>query len=139
MARPTYQTKKNLDGEKKAIELIADSWNVNFIKLPISYHLDYGMVRDGVTVGFAEIKVRTNPVGSYSTYMIALSKAMKANELTTVTGKPCLLIVQWTDCLGWIDFSNDFELSFGGRTDRNDWEDQEPVALYPTSAFKIKQ
>jgi len=145
--RPTYENKQSLDAERKTVETLSKMWKVRFIKMPISYHLDYSMVQKDSVVGFAEVKVRTNPITQYDTYMIALSKVLKARQLSEATKKPSILIVNWriinkdptkNDCIGWINFKREFELGFGGRKDRNDWQDQEPVALYPISMFKAE-
>ena len=156
--RPTYENKQSLDAERKTVETLSKMWKVQFIKMPISYHLDYAMIhkinvyqygealKDSI-VGFAEVKVRTNPITQYDTYMIALSKVLKARQLSEATKKPSILIVNWrtinkdptkNDCIGWTNFKREFKLGFGGRKDRNDWQDQEPVALYPISMFKAE-
>jgi len=49
-----------------------------------------------------------------------------------------LLIVKWTDNIGFIDVNTpqDF-LSIGGRTDRDDELDIEPVAHWSISLFRL--
>ena len=65
--RPTYENKQSLDAERKTVETLSKMWKVQFIKMPISYHLDYSMVQKDSVVGFAEVKVRTNPITQYDT------------------------------------------------------------------------
>ena len=135
--RPYYETEHNLNQEKEVVKIMSEEWRSHFYKLPISYHLDYALVRDNRMRGFAEIKCRTNRVDTYPTYMISLLKLIKANELSAETGLPCLLLVQWIDWLGWTTFDMDYELSYGGRKDRGDGSDVEPVAHFPIDIFTL--
>jgi|TARA_R110000796_G_scaffold26400_3_gene73488 hypothetical protein len=105
--------------------------------MPITYKLDYAMYRNDNLVGFSEVKCRTNSVQDYKTYIISLSKVMSARRLSSVTSTKSLLIVSWSDAIGWIDFFSDFKVKQGGRSDRNDWQDQEPVCHFDIKDFKI--
>ena len=69
--------------------------------------------------------------------MISVSKVMAARALTDATGVECLLIVKWKDNAGWINLSKDPDsVGFGGRVDRNDSQDMEPVVYYNIIRFK---
>lgn len=106
--------------------------------MPDRYGLDFCLTRDGVVTAFAEMKVRSNPRDRYPTYMIALSKVMSANSLNAATGLPCFLLVRWTDCWGYVRVDGRIEhgsLGVGGRSDRGDPQDMEPVFLIPMSRF----
>ena len=75
---------------------------------------------------------------TYNTYLLSSAKVMSAHTLTRATGLPCFLVVQWTDCLGWIDLETTEPLyvGWGGRIDRNDSQDMEPVMHYDILEFK---
>ena len=135
--RPLYETQEDLENEKSVASIIKSVWDLTAVKMPRAYHLDYAL-KDGQDTlrGFAEIKTRTTNKGKYPTYLISLSKIMNARRLTEYTGLSCILIVKWLDNIGWINLDIEGELGFGGRKDRNDWQDQEPVIFLPIDKFK---
>lgn len=138
--RQLYETDKNRESEKQIVDLICELWDITVVKLPISYGLDYAMLdnrKNSKVRGFLEVKKRSPTKSHFSLYMISLGKVMKARELTQVSGLPSLLVVQWEDASGWINFADPLEgVGFGGRNDRSDWQDQEPVAFMKTHNFK---
>ena len=137
MTRKMYESKDNLEKEKNVLRHMSVKWDVSYSKLPISYKLDYSMYRNDKLCGFAEVKCRKNSMNDFSTYIISLSKVMKARRLASVTGTKSVLIVSWSDATGWINLFSDFEVKQGGRSDRDDWQDQEPVCHFQISEFKI--
>lgn len=102
-----------------------------FVKLPIRYQLDFIVMRDGVPKAFVEVKHRTCTMNQYPTAMISLGKVMKARQLTQLTDLPSYLLNVYTDCMARFDFAGKFELGKGGRSDRNDWQDQDICAYFP--------
>ena len=136
--RPRYETQDDLSREGAFSRKVSEKFNCTFRKMPLRYGLDYAAMRDGVIVAFIEIKVRTNPVDQYQTYMVALSKWSAARELRAVTGLPSFLMVQWSDAWGYTPLSGTIDsLTFGGRKDRSDWQDMEPVTLIGMDRFRI--
>ena len=75
----------------------------------------------------------------YDTYMISVGKVMSAHSLTKATSLPCLLVVRWSDAIGWIDLEMTAQkyVGWGGRVDRKDAQDMEPVLHYDIEAFKL--
>ena len=125
--RPTYETQGDVDNEREVMRLLCAKWQCQFAKLPKKYALDYVLIRHDEVKAFAEVKCRTNPVGAYPTYMLALQKVIAAKELTRSTGKPSMLIVRWSDAIGYTHLAGDYKVRVGGRVDRGDWQDVEPV------------
>lgn len=105
MTRAKYETLENLTEEKNILGYISQKWDVSCSKMPISYKLDYAMYRNEELVGFAEVKSRTHAFRTFDTYIISLSKVMSARRLASVTSTKSLLIVNWSNLIGWIDFS----------------------------------
>lgn len=143
--RPIYENAKDLRSEKNLISHVSDCWNVVSYKLPMSYKIDYAMYRmdTGTSasasenlVGFAEIKCRKHKFGTFPTYIISLAKVMEARRLARETDTKSLLIVSWTDKIGFLDFFSHHQIRHGGRADRNDWQDQEPVCHFDLKHFK---
>lgn len=136
--RPRYETSEDLTREDDFSRVVGKKFNCSFSKMPDRYGLDFCLTRGGVATAFAEIKVRSNPRGKYPTYMISLSKVTSANVLNASTGLPCFLLVRWTDCWGYVRIDGMIaqgNVGIGGRTDRGDPQDMEPVYLIPMSSF----
>ena len=143
--RPMYENDNDLRSEKNLISYVSDCWNVASYKLPMSYKIDYAMYRidTGTSasaseslVGFAEVKCRTHTFGTFPTYIISLAKVMEARKLARETNTKSILIVSWTDRTGYLDFFSHHQIRHGGRSDRNDWQDQEPMCHFDLKHFK---
>lgn len=137
LARPLYEKGDDLLKERQVIDFFSQKFKCTFAKLPVRYGLDYSLIRGGEVRAFAEIKCRTNDVSRYDTYMMSLGKKMSAEALRSVTGLDCFLIVKWTDAVGYIKMNTDSKVLIGGRVDRNDWQDTEPVVHYPIDSFTL--
>ena len=135
--RPMYENANDLRSEKNLISYVSDCWNVASYKLPMSYKIDYVMYRNESLVGFAEVKVRTHTFGTFPTYIISLAKVMEARRLARETNTKSILIVSWTDRTGYLDFFSHHQIRHGGRSDRNDWQDQEPMCHFDLKHFKV--
>ena len=135
--RPEYEREKDRVNEQLVAEKISAVWGLTANKMPRMYHLDF-VLQDSVKRlrGFAEIKARNNKRDRYTTYMIGLSKVMAARKLTEVTKLGCILVVKWEDQIGWINFTDHESFGLGGRTDRGDSQDIEPVAYFDITRFK---
>ena len=134
--RPKYETRNDLLNEGSIIDFVSNKWNVNFSKLPLSYRLDYALYQKNNLVGFCEVKRRKYRKSDFETYMISLDKVIKAKELADITNTKSVLIVSWIDVMGWIDLNSDFVCREGGRSDRSDWQDIEPICHYQIRDFK---
>jgi len=134
--RPRYERPRDLVNESKVAERMAQR-GIELRKLPISYRLDFAMFRDGKLRGFAEVKTRNNRHDSYPTLIISLGKVMAARQLAEVSETRSVLLVQYLDGLYWCNFATPFEVTMGGRWDRGDDDDVEPVAHFPIEAFKM--
>jgi hypothetical protein len=137
MSRPLYETQQDRDNEQAMARIISARYGCTMHKMPMKYTLDYAAQKDGRVIGFVEMRRRRIPMHKYSTYMIALHKVIKAKELSSVTGLPCLLAIQWTDRLGIVDISKcEFEIEINGSMRRNDPQDIEPMALINIAEFQ---
>ena len=107
----------------------------------MKYELDYLLLREGKGVAWLEIKSRTNTRLAYPTYMISLGKIMAARRLSEASQLPSFLLIQWSDACGYIRIDSllDFRTAVGGRTDRGDEQDIEPVAMIPVGEFALLQ
>jgi len=134
--RPTYETEADLRNERDLISAINQLWQTSSAKLPRGYSLDYALTRDGRVVAFVEIKCRTVSSEQYETYMISLAKVLKAKSLGNAVAVPAYLLVRWNDGVGYIDLRTvDLDVRVGGRVDRGDSQDIEPVCMIPIKQF----
>lgn len=138
MARPQYESQADVSREASVAEILASSWKCGISKLPRLYSCDYAAMRSGEISAWVEIKCRN---ASYPTYIISLHKWMKGIELSEATGLPFLLVVSWpVNGKREVMFLNvkrgPVKVIIGGRKDRNDAADQEPMVEVPLSEFR---
>ncbi len=137
MTRPTYERPADLEAEREMIAAVFPS--VVAHKLPVSYRIDYLLevykTSAGIRRAWCECKARNVPFGTYADYMLSLGKFAAGCELARNTGYPLLLIVRWTDCITrhTLDTSTPaaYPIEMGGRKDRDDDQDIEPVVMIP--------
>jgi len=138
MNRPTYENAEDRSAETLAVQKFIRSFGgeVDFIKLPVQYKMDFALTRNGFITALVEVKCRKNNKHTYPTYMISMSKLVAAAGYGNI-GINCILLVQWADSMGWVQMTNDdWKVKVGGRKDRGDWQDVEPVTHIPISEFK---
>ena len=94
---------------------------------------------DGSVISWVEIKVRTNPIRQYPTYMISMKKLRTAMECYRETRKDVFLLVRWSCCtVGRISLlERPDSVGQGGRVDRGDPQDVEIVAYYDINRFLV--
>ena len=137
--RPRYESERTLELERMAITKFADEFSVTPVKLPIAYNIDYALLSGENLMCWAEVKCRDVERYTYDTLAISMKKIVNGVQLSKMSGKSFLLLVQWNDSLGWIKVKEDDELDIrlGGRKGRNDWQDVEPMAHFDVRQFKI--
>jgi hypothetical protein len=137
--RPTYENSSDIANEERVAQELTELWGLDkWHRNPPKYPIDISFIKDGRIIGFAEIKCRAVTRNQYDTYMISVGKVMSAHSLTKATSLPCLLVVRWSDSIGWIDLAmtEPKYVGWGGRVDRKDSQDMEPVMHYDISEFK---
>jgi len=135
MSRPTYETAENRGKEAEFADRLSKVSGKQFRKLPKAYRADYGVLdAAGYLTAFAELKCRTNDARRYGTYILSLHKWLSLLSLATAApGLKSLLCVRFTDCdmVYRVQDGDDVAIKWGGRADRGDWQDQEPVVHIP--------
>ena len=130
------ETSKNLINEKNIMTQASKAWGVKFKKLPLQYKLDFAITRNKNVIGFCEVKSRNCSVVQYNTYIISLKKIMAGLELAKITNTKSMLLIGWNDMIGYTQMDTHFKTIIGGRTDRFDWQDEEPMAEINITKFK---
>lgn len=136
--RKRYENPASLEAERLVATTLESRWNCKLAKMPIAYHIDWMALRDNKPVAFMELKCRTNPREQYPTFMLSFAKWQHGIQMGSTAAVPFIVSVQWTDGLFYlpVDNTTPFDLGYGGRKDRGDWQDMEPVVYVPTSLFK---
>jgi len=142
MTRPMYETRSDRENQTVVAQMFVDRYFpaiTGYHLTPPRYPVDVAFTNGDDIKVFAEIKNRNVSMHTYPTYMISIAKIVSMKSLSSSCGVPCLLLVKWKDFGGYLDVSKvlPLKLSIGGRVDRNDDQDVEPVAHYEISLFKI--
>lgn len=137
MSRPFYENSTDVSAEKAIAKLLMDSWGCDLVRLPRAYPIDFCALRLNKIIGWVEVKRRHRTFEQYPNCFLSLHKVKEGRELSELSGIPCLFAVQFNDALAYVNFKSRFALSLGGRTDRKDWQDVEPMAEFSMSSFKI--
>lgn len=140
MTRPRYETDKDLQGEKEVADYLKEAHQLRCYKMPTSYRLDWIVFAPGAKLhGFMELKTRKVKMNKYPSLLLSLGKYAAGCNLARMTGSGFWVAARWTDTLGFCrvdDIIIDIDIGMGGRTDRGDKDDFEPVVHLPISEFK---
>lgn len=135
--RPVYERPLDRDNEGQLAQLVTQKWKCTMSKLRDKSAFDYAAIRNDDVMAFIEMKTRKNEMHKYPTYMISFTKVFKAKQLNQALHLPVLLIVKWADAVGFTSLHNcKPSIKIGGRKDRKDPADIEPVALIPIKDFQ---
>lgn len=133
--RPQYESAHDRQAELEIITEFCEVKNRGFAKLPKKYFLDWAILRNGRMSGFVETKDRpTLEHGQYDSLFIAADKVLHAQQLfrsSIFDGMHTLFVVRFADKrIGFVDLFDWDYVAMGGRGDRGDEDDREPMAHY---------
>lgn len=137
--RPIYETVADQELEKNVINYACKIWNCTAVKTPRFYPLDWSLQVNNQIRAFVEVKYRNK---SYPTYLISAHKWQAAINLAEMFDIPALLLVCWPDdgsrmvIYTKMKRGNHSRLIHGGRFDRNDEQDKEPMVEITLDKFK---
>jgi hypothetical protein len=141
MARPMYETKQDLINENEMKSVLEAKWSCVLNKLPIKYNLEWLAMRGKAPTAFIEFKHREKlSIKSWSRYMMSLDKWIRAQQLSKEMKIPFIMVVTFMEGTYYGIFPHDdlhdVEYMWGGRYDRGDKQDVEPMVLLPLKFFK---
>lgn len=145
MARPFYESQKDRDAETAVAALIADKWGGVLHKLAPKYGADFAHYVRGKLTNFVEVKDRSERFTSdaferYGFYAISLHKVTQMLAQAATAAARCVLVVKCQDGLFYAPIDRETAplggTVHGGRKDRGDWQDMEPMVQIPWSHFK---
>lgn len=140
MARKLYESSVDIENETRVLRTLEQAWHPVIIsRLPKKYTIDAYAQFNGGHSAWVEVKCRSVASTDYDTYMISLRKVLEGIQHASLfPSSTFILVVEWTDGLFYCvvpEALPQSRVSFGGRTDRDDREDTEPVVLIPVSEF----
>lgn len=152
MVRPTYETAEDKKKERQALEeFIQGSREIN--KLPKSYFIDFALFQCGKLSSMIEVKCRNNPHDKYPSFAISMNKFFHCKSYEKHMNIPCFILVKWNNNRFGLfqpsmvmfpqgnergdDWKHVAGIRWGGRKDRNDWQDEEPMVLIPNSQITL--
>ena len=136
--KPEYETAATRAKELEVCNRLAAD-GLHFQKLAPKDVLDFGISRDDQLVAFLEVKSTSYPSTKYRTFRMSMAKFLRMKTIHATTGRQTALVVCYTDktLRLWINGTVAPEfLEMGGRWDRADSEDVEPLAHFPVEDFK---
>ena len=137
VSRTQYESEADRRAETSVIEKVVKAFDVDgYHKLPISYVLDFAVTKSNRVIGFVEVKARSCEMQTYPTFFVAVKKVLAAGEFERL-GLKTRLFVKWRDCIGYTLLREPDQITYGGRFDRGDPADQEPLAHFDINRFSI--
>jgi len=136
--RTTYEAKLDVTNEKAVQAEIEKRWSCNLHKMPKAQHIDWVATRGKQATAFIELKCRTNKRHQYPTLMLSFSKWMHGIQMASAAAIPFLLVIRWLDGTYYLKVtdSTPMRVEHGGRQDRGDWQDMEPVVQIDINLFR---
>lgn len=139
MSRQLYETQLDQTREAVAIQLAASRWRASPVKLPMQYRIEYALMRDDRIAALVEVKCRDVASSQYPSLMLSLAKWQAGIALAGLLRVPFLVVASYTDGARFVK-GNELDAAavtfgFGGRKDRGDEQDMEPVVFIPASCF----
>jgi hypothetical protein len=138
MTRPEYETPADRARELEVASGVARAWGLEARQLPRRYPVDFALLEFGRVAAFLEVKVRPGVRSdTYPTLLLSSAKWAGGMGLARDFGIPVFVVARWDDRTGvlLVDPSSRLPLTFGGRRDRADWQDEEPCVFLPVRAF----
>ena len=140
MKRPIYESQVDLTHENKMKPFLEAKWNCTLHKVPLKYQVDWLAMRGKDPMAFVEFKHREKlSIDAYPRYMISLDKWMKAKQLCKEVEIPFIMVITFTEGTYYGVFAHnglhEVTYGFGGRYDRGDAQDVEPMIYLPLKKF----
>lgn len=140
-SRTLYETKEDLANEKTAFVDIKKHFKVTGNKLPKQYRLDFILYNKGSVWAVVEYKCRRGiKTDTYPDIILSCAKFMEGKRWVRDFRCKFYFVVEFSDGLYCVELTyldtGYAVVTRGGRTDRDDWQDIEPVIRIPIDNFK---
>ena len=136
MSRTRYERPEDVANEYAAIAKFSVLFpGAEVTRLSDEGHAFTVLSKKGAAKVVVEIKTRHISSVKYPTFMISKQKYDALCALHE-KGLRCGILVQWTDKLGFATVPTEYTTNVGGRTDRGDPRDIEPMVYINTKRFE---
>tara|TARA_A100000172_G_scaffold69562_1_gene49661 strand:+ start:942 stop:1388 length:447 start_codon:yes stop_codon:yes gene_type:complete len=136
--RPVYEKQMDRDNEAELALIVTQKWKCQMSKMKDKSAFDYAAIRSNEVMAFIEMKTRKTEMNKYPSYLISFTKVWKAKQLYQALHLPVFLLVKWADKIAFTALHNcKPKVQIGGRKDRQDPSDIEPVAMIPLEDFLL--
>lgn len=136
MRRPFYETREQREREDAVAAFVAGLRGCTQAPFPPGSGIDRVLISsDGSVRALLEIKTRNTPSSAFETYCCSLERVTFLWNVSERLRVPVVLAIDWTDALGLIDPAKApvERVEEGGRTDRGDPRDIEPMVHWRIS------
>jgi hypothetical protein len=129
-----YESAHDRERERAVAEATFGPHGLSVRKLPLAYEVDFAVLRGERVVGVVEVKVRGR---AYETLLLSLHK-LQALQRCARSGLRAWVLVSVPEGVYAQRIRPDepVDVRWGGRTDRGDPQDVEPVAHLPMAAMR---
>ena len=131
------ETKQDRINEIRVINKFCRKYNFQYKKLG-QFDLDFELYKNKKPIAYAEIKCRTHHFNQFETQFISVKRYNEFKEYSKK--KPCVLIVQYTDGIYFVNTKKipKKDIKVGGRKNPrpNMPNDIEPLVHFKRSLFK---
>lgn len=135
--RPVYETEEDIANQESVAQAVAEAWQRTAVRLPKFDPGDYALLNENRVIrARLEIKCRSHHLSEYPTLHLSAAKAEQLVTRYQISSIPVFVVVRFKDnALYYIPLTVKTltlcEQVSGGRTDRGDDKDIEPVIEIP--------
>ncbi len=135
--RPRYESYADRAAQERIIQRLQTITGLTAHSMPDRYPVDAALAQGKQLIAFVEIKARDHAYMAFATYILSLAKWASVQRLAEFGAAKTILVVKWTDDTRYCVLPDyGLEVTMGGRDDRGDAQDMEPVAHIPIDQFR---
>jgi hypothetical protein len=138
--RPNYETQADRNREFVAKRQLGDIFGpcMTVVKLHKHYIIDFVVLDNKKIVAVCEFKTAKYSIGKYPTFMMSLNKWNKGLEYFNLHNVPFYILAKYTEGFYLHEYSPSVKywIELGGRRDRDDPLDIEPIIRVKTEDFR---
>jgi hypothetical protein len=139
--RPIYESNANLRDERLIADYIESKsqQGLKLYKMHMKQRIDFMGIAGNLAHSVYEVKRRHNNHDQYPTLILSLEKFSKGIEFFTNYNLGFYFVVAFDDGVYYYQYraQDRFAIDLGGRTDRNDKQDIEPVIHIPKNRLIV--
>ena len=134
-----YESASDRRHEQEIITTLASHIpNTMFVKLNMTWRVDYAIYQGHKLYAFVECKRRLVNSKEYPTIILSGTKYIEGKKFATTFNVPFIFAVQFNDCLSYVDLTkDDYDLVIAGGKQRNLASDIDLCIAVPSNKFKV--